>query len=43
MIHGIHKAFLVPGGFTILSTFIFSRLKSDDGADESHPKDLHIG
>jgi hypothetical protein len=43
MIHGIHEAFLVLGGFTILSSFILSRLKSDDGADECHPKDLHIG
>ena len=43
MIHGIHEAFLALGGFTILSTLIFSRLKSDDGANESHPKDLHVG
>jgi EmrB/QacA subfamily drug resistance transporter len=38
MLHGLHLAFLMLGGFTILSTFVFSRLKSDDGADQSHPK-----
>ena len=31
MIRGIHEAFLVLGGFTILSTIIFHRLKSGDG------------
>ena len=31
MIHGIHQAFLVLGAMTILSTFIFSGLKSSDG------------
>jgi MFS family permease len=43
MIHGIHEAFLVLGGFTVLSTVIFSKLKSDDGANVSHHKDLHLG
>jgi EmrB/QacA subfamily drug resistance transporter len=31
MIHGIHDAFLVLGGWTILSSLIFSELKKDDG------------
>jgi EmrB/QacA subfamily drug resistance transporter len=31
MIHGIHKAFFILGGLTILSTIIFRELKSEDG------------
>jgi EmrB/QacA subfamily drug resistance transporter len=31
MIHGIHRAFLVLGGMTIVSTVIFKELKSSDG------------
>jgi hypothetical protein len=31
MIHGVHQAFLVLGALTILSTLIFSGLKSGDG------------
>jgi EmrB/QacA subfamily drug resistance transporter len=31
MIHGIHQAFLMMGGLTILSAIIFWELKSDDG------------
>jgi len=31
MIHGIHLAFLVLGGWTIFSAIVFSELKSDDG------------
>jgi EmrB/QacA subfamily drug resistance transporter len=31
MIHGIHQAFLVLGGWTILSAIVFRELKSDDG------------
>ncbi len=42
MIHGLHEAFLVLGGFTILSTFVFSGLKADDGGAVSHGKDLHL-
>jgi EmrB/QacA subfamily drug resistance transporter len=38
MLHGLHLAFLVLGGFTVLSTFVFRRLKRGDGADETHPK-----
>ena len=43
MIHGIHEAFLVLGGFTILSTIVFHRLKRGDGANVSQQKDLHLG
>jgi hypothetical protein len=31
MIHGIHQAFLVLGGWTVLSAIVFRELKSDDG------------
>jgi EmrB/QacA subfamily drug resistance transporter len=31
MIHGIHTAFILLGGFTILSSLIFQELKKDDG------------
>ena len=31
MIHGIHQAFLLLGGLTILSTMVFRELKSGDG------------
>jgi EmrB/QacA subfamily drug resistance transporter len=43
MIHGIHHALLVLGGFTILSTIIFRRLKSGDGSSVSQQKVAHIG
>ncbi len=35
MIHGIHKAFFVLGGLTVLSTLIFGELKSGDGDNVS--------
>ena len=35
MIHGIHLAFFVLGGLTVLSTIIFSGLKSGDGDNVS--------
>jgi EmrB/QacA subfamily drug resistance transporter len=38
MIHGIHHAFLVLGGWTILSTLVFRELKSDDGDTVSQHK-----
>jgi EmrB/QacA subfamily drug resistance transporter len=38
MIHGIHDALLVLGGFTILSTIIFRKLKSGDGNSVSQQK-----
>ena len=31
MIHGIHQAFLVLGGLTVLSAGIFRGLRDDDG------------
>ena len=40
MIHGIHEAFLVLGGLTVLSTIIFSGLKSGDGDSVSQHKAL---
>jgi EmrB/QacA subfamily drug resistance transporter len=43
MIHGIHKALVVLGGFTILSTFVFSRLKRGDGSSVSQQKEVHGG
>jgi len=38
MIHGIHKAFLALGGWTVLSAFIFRELKGDDGETVSQHK-----
>ena len=38
MIHGVHLAFFVLGGLTILSTAIFSELKSLDGENVSQHK-----
>jgi EmrB/QacA subfamily drug resistance transporter len=38
MIHGIHEAFLVLGGWTILSTLVFRELKRDDGDAVSQHK-----
>jgi EmrB/QacA subfamily drug resistance transporter len=35
MIHGLHKAFVLLGMFTILSAFVFRELKSDDGDNVS--------
>jgi EmrB/QacA subfamily drug resistance transporter len=35
LIHGIHQAFFVLGGLTVLSTIVFRELKSDDGASVS--------
>ncbi|MEI9887683.1 MAG: DHA2 family efflux MFS transporter permease subunit [Rhizomicrobium sp.] len=43
LIGGLHEAFLLLGGFTILSTTVFSRLKRDDGADETQQSDIHLG
>jgi EmrB/QacA subfamily drug resistance transporter len=41
MIHGVHQAFVVLGIFTVLSTSIFFRLKSGDGASVSQQKVAH--
>jgi EmrB/QacA subfamily drug resistance transporter len=43
MVSGLHHAFLTLGAFTIASTFVFRKLKRDDGAEESHQKDIHLG
>jgi len=40
---GLHKAFLALGVFTILSTVVFVRLRRDDGTNETHQKDIHLG
>jgi hypothetical protein len=40
-VHGIHRAFFVLGGMTILSTLVFSGLKSDDGDSVSQRRELH--
>jgi EmrB/QacA subfamily drug resistance transporter len=42
-IHGIHEAFIALGVLTVLSTMIFGRLKSGDGANVSQHKVLHGG
>jgi hypothetical protein len=31
MIHGVHQAFIVLGGLTVLSTIVFRELKDNDG------------
>jgi EmrB/QacA subfamily drug resistance transporter len=41
MIHGIHNAFLVLGGITIVSSFVFHELKPDDGSSISQQHPLH--
>ena len=43
VVQGLHYAFLALGAFTILSTLVFARLKADDGSDETHQKDIHLG
>jgi hypothetical protein len=43
MIRGIHQAFLVLGGLTVPSAFVFHRLQSGDGGNVSQQKDLHLG
>jgi EmrB/QacA subfamily drug resistance transporter len=40
MIHGIHLAFLILGGWTLLSSFIFCELRNDDGDKLSRHKAL---
>jgi EmrB/QacA subfamily drug resistance transporter len=41
MIHGVHKALLALGVFTIVSAVIFSKLKSGDGQNVSQQKAVH--
>jgi len=40
-IHGIHRAFFVLGGMTLLSTIVFRELKRGDGDAVSQRKELH--
>src|SRR5437867_1325944 len=41
MIHGIHQAFLVLGGLTVLSAIVFRELKNDDGDIVSQHNVVH--
>jgi MFS family permease len=41
MIHGIHRAFLVLGGLTVLSAIVFRELKNDDGDTVSQHNAVH--
>jgi len=44
MIHGIHRAFLVLGGLTVLSAIVFRELKKEDGDIVSlHKVPQHVG
>jgi EmrB/QacA subfamily drug resistance transporter len=44
MIHGIHHAFLVLGGLTVLSAMVFRELKKEDGDTVSlHKAPQHVG
>jgi EmrB/QacA subfamily drug resistance transporter len=42
-IHGIHLAFFVLGGMTLLSTIVFRELKAGDGDMVSQKKEMHGG
>jgi hypothetical protein len=42
-IQGLHRAFLLLGALTILSTFVFRSLRSGDGDDVSRHKAIHSG
>ena len=42
-IHGIHRAYLVLGAMTIISTVVFCELKRGDGEAVSQRKDLRAG
>ena len=41
MIHGLHLAFLLLGGLTVVSTIVFRSLRAGDGDDVSQHKALH--
>ncbi len=43
LIHGIHLAFFVLGGLTVLSTVVFRELKSSDGESVSRQETLQPG
>jgi len=40
MINGTHRAFLVLGAITLISTVVFLELKNSDGANASQHEDL---
>src|ERR1700690_1390025 len=42
-IHGIHQAFFVLGGMTLVSTIVFLELEKGDGDAVSQRTDLHAG
>jgi MFS family permease len=42
-INGVHEALLVLGGFTVLSTSVFWRLKAGDGGAISQQKEIAVG
>ena len=43
VIRGLHLAFVLLGGLTMLSTIVFHILRSGDGDDVSRRKVLHSG
>ena len=43
LIHGIHQAFFVLGGMTLLSTIVFRELRRGDGEAVSQGKELRAG
>jgi EmrB/QacA subfamily drug resistance transporter len=43
MIHGVHEALMVLGAFTIVSTLVFTSLKSGDGSSVSRQREVHAG
>jgi ABC-type uncharacterized transport system permease subunit len=42
-ITGVHEAFLVLGGFTVISALVFSRLKAGDGGAVSRKEEITVG
>jgi EmrB/QacA subfamily drug resistance transporter len=42
-IHGLHRAFFVLGGMTVLSTLVFRELRRDDGGAVSQARQFHGG
>ena len=41
LVAGIHNAFLFLGGLTVVTAFVFTWLKADDGSSEIRHADLH--
>ncbi len=41
-IQGVHRAFFVLGGMTLVSTIVFFELKRGDGDAMSQRTDLHV-